>query len=208
MPILRGSVTFARFHVDPKAVPLDARHFFSRALARGAFEPLDVQRGEEDRAAGFVTLTDADSTDFAGGVLESGRALFAFRVDTLRIDAAAVRVELERWAVAFQAEHKRPPARRERTAAKGEVRHNLRKRTDPTTRVFDVSWNLASGEILVWAASRKAVEEIAAALETAFEVNPAPRSVVALAAAQKIPEDALAPSPELMGLAGQEVPHV
>jgi recombination associated protein RdgC len=208
MPILRGSVTFARFHVDPKAVPQNPRNFFSKGLGRGAFEPIDVARGEDDRAAGFVTLTDSDSTDFAGGILESGRALFAFRVDTLRIEASAIRVELERWTAAFQVEHKRPPARGERIAAKGEIRHNLRKRAEPTTRVFDVSWALASGEILVWAASRKAVEEIAGAIETAFEVSLAPRSVAAHSVAQEIPEDALPPTPELMGLAGQEVPHV
>jgi recombination associated protein RdgC len=205
MPVLRGSVTFARFRVDAGKLPQDTRRWLARGLARGAFEPLDLQRGEDDRAAGFVTLADADSTEFTSGVLEGERALFAWRVDTLKIKAAAVRAELARWGIAFEKEHGRPPARGEKSTAKDQIRHGLRKRTEPSSRVSDLSWNLDAGELLVWAASRKAVEEIAAGLETAFEVKLLPLSVGAQAVGQKLSDDALAPTPELLGLAGEEV---
>jgi recombination associated protein RdgC len=205
MPVLRGSVTFARFRVGSGKLPPDTRRFLSKGLARGAFEPLDLARGEDDRAAGFVTLADPDATDFTSGVLEGGRALFAFRVDTLRVKAAAVRAELSRWAAAFEKEHGRLPARGEKATAKDQIRHGLRKRTEPTTRVSDVSWSLDGGELLVWAASRKAVEEIGAAVEAAFEVKLLPLSAGAQAAARKLPEDALGPTPELHGIGREEV---
>ena len=67
-----------------------------------------------------------------------------------------------------------------------------------------MSWSLDGGELLVWAASRKAVEEIAAGVEAAFEVKLAPRSAGAQAVERKLPEDALAPTPELLGLGGEE----
>jgi recombination associated protein RdgC len=203
MPVLRGSVTFARFRVGSGKLPQDTRRWLARCLTRGAFEPLDVEKGEDDRAAGFVALGDADSTDF-GGVLEGGRALFAFRVDALRVKAAAVRAELGRWTAAFEREHGRLPARGEKATARDQIRHQLRRRTEPTTRLADVSWNLDAGELLVWVSSRKAVEEIAAALEAAFEVKLAPRSVGAQAVGRKVPEEALAPTPELLGLAAEE----
>jgi recombination associated protein RdgC len=205
MPVLRGSVTFARFRIDAGKLPQDTRRWLARGLARGAFEPLDPARGEDDRAAGFVTLADADSTDFSSGVLERGRALFAWRVDTLKVKAAAVRAELGRWEAAFQAEHGRPPARGERSTARDQIRHQLRQRAEPATRVSDVSWNLDAAELLVWAASRKAVEEIAAGVEAAFEVKLLPRSVAAEAALRRVPDDALAPTAELLGLSGEEV---
>jgi recombination associated protein RdgC len=205
MPILRGAVTFARFRTESGKAPRDTRRWLGRGLARGAFEPIDVARGEDDRSAGFVALADADSTDFESGVLERGRALFAFRIDTIRVKASAVRPELERWAAAFASEHRRAPTRGEKAGAKDEIRHRLRKRQPPTTRVFDVSWSLEAGELQIWAASRKAVEEIAAAIEVAFEVKLAPLSAGAQAVLAGVAEGALSPTAELLGLSREEV---
>ncbi len=205
MPVLRGSVTFARFRCETGKLPNDTRRWLARGLARGAFEPLEPAKGDEDVSAGFVALEDADSTDFSSGVLEAGRALFAFRVDKIRVKGAAVRAELDRWAAAFQAEHRRAPAKGERAAARDQIRHGLRKRTPPTTKVFDVSWALDEGEVLVWAASRKAVDEVAEAVEAAFEVKLAPTSVGAQAIRAGIAEGALAPTGALVGLSKDEV---
>lgn len=207
MPVLRGSITFARFRSETARRPQDTRRWLVRGLARGAFEPLDPAQGDEERSAGFVTLEDPESTDFSSGLIEAGRALFAFRVDRIQVKGAAVRVELERWAAAFQSEHRRPPTRGEKAGAKDELRHFLRKRTPPTTRVFDVSWALDSGEVLIWAASRKAVEEIAAALEQALELKLAPCSVGAQALRAGLSEKALAPTAALVGLSREEVGH-
>ncbi len=206
MPVQRGSVTFSRFRSDPLGKRAsDTRRWLARGLARGAFEPLDVERGEEDRAAGFVSREDADSTDFTAGVLEGERALFGYRVDTIRVQAAAVRAELDRWASAFVEEHGRPPARGEKAQQKDLIRHALRLRTALTSRVHDLSFNLRTGELLVWASSRKLVEEITAAVEAALEIKLQPRSASALAVAARIPEAALGPTPELVGLAAGEV---
>jgi recombination associated protein RdgC len=205
MPVLRGSVTFARFRSETGKRPKETRKWLVRGLDRGAFEPLDRTRGDEDRSAGFVVLEDPDSTDFSSGVLEAGRALFAWRVDTIQVKAAAVRAELDRWTAAFADEHRRPPTRGEKAGAKDEIRHRLRSRQPPSTRVLDVSWNLDGGELQIWAASRKAVDEIAAAIEAAFEVKLAPQSVGAQALRAGIAESALGPTAALVGLAREEV---
>lgn len=207
MPILRGSVTFARFRSEAGKLPRDTRRWLARGLARGAFEPIDVQRGEDDRAAGFVALEGPDAADLSGGVLERGRALFAWRVDTIRVKAAEVRAELERWGAAFQDEHGRPPTRGERSGARDQIRHGLRAKQAPTTRLFDVSWSLESGELAIWASSRKVIDEASAAIEQSFEVKLAPLSVSAQAVRADIPERALQPTPELLGLPKEEVPH-
>jgi recombination associated protein RdgC len=205
MPVLRGSVTFARYRSETGKRPQDTRRWLARGLDRGAFEPLDVKRGEDDRSAGFVALEDPDSTDFTSGVFEMGRALFAWRIDTIQVKAAAVRPELERWAAAFADEHRRAPTRGEKAGARDEIRHRLRQRQAPTTRVFDVSWALDAGELQIWAASRKVVDEVAAEIEAAFEVKLAPLSVGAQAVRAGVAESALAPTAELLGLSREEV---
>ena len=64
-------------------------------------------------------------------MLERGRALFAWRIDTIQVKAAAVRAELERWAAAFADEHRRPPTRGEKATARDEIRHRLRSGSRP-----------------------------------------------------------------------------
>ncbi|WP_242340236.1 MULTISPECIES: recombination-associated protein RdgC [Anaeromyxobacter] len=200
MPVLGGAVTFARFRWEPgKKPPSDTRRWLAKGLASGAFEPLDPAKGDEERAAGFVELEDQDATSFAS-IIQGEYALFAFRVDTLKVPAAALRVELERWRVAFEKEHGRPPAKREKAERKEAVRHLLRQRATPSSHVHDVSLNLKAGQVQIWAASRKAVDEVVAALETALEVKLAPLTPAALAARAGTPDAALAPTPELVGL--------
>src|SRR5512140_2807835 len=99
MPILRGSVTFARFRVDPsKKVPSDVRRWLVRGLQAAAFEPID-RKSDDDVAAGFVELEDRDRTEFSPSALFYGeRALFSWRIDKLRVPAGQLRDELDRWA--------------------------------------------------------------------------------------------------------------
>jgi hypothetical protein len=66
--------------------------------------------------------------------------------------------------------------------------------------VHDVSLNLKRGQVQIWAASRKAVDEIVAALEGALDLKLSPLTPSALAAQAGVAEGALGPTPELVGL--------
>jgi recombination associated protein RdgC len=70
--------------------------------------------------------------------------------------------------------------------------------------VFDVSWSLDAGELQLWAASRKVVEEVAAAIEAGFEVKLAPLSAGAQAVRAGHGEGALAPTAALLGVSREE----
>ena len=198
MPILQGTITFARFRVElPKG--FDARRTVPKGLRARAFEPIDVKR-DDDRAVGFVELENSDATAFEVGNLFYGEhALFAFRVDTLRVPSKAVKTELERWQVLFEKENARKPSRSEKAEAKENVRHMLRKRATPTSKVFDVSWNLKTGRLEVFASSRKLVEEIQAAIQTAASVELLPMVPEEHARRLGIAEEALGPTPALIG---------
>jgi recombination associated protein RdgC len=200
MPVLGGAVTFSRFSAEhARKPPADTRRWLSRALASNAFEPLDPGRAEEDRTAGFVELEDPDATGFAS-VLQGEHALFAFRVDAIKVRAAQVKAEVERWVAAETAGKGRPPAKREKAERKELVRQALRKKAEPVTKVHDVAWNLETGQVSIWAASRKVVEETAAAIEAAFEVRLQLVTPGAAAALSKVPEKALLPTAELVGV--------
>ncbi|HYG70269.1 MAG TPA: recombination-associated protein RdgC [Anaeromyxobacteraceae bacterium] len=197
MALLGGSITVSRLRA--RKAPADPKRSIQKGLRSAAFEPL-VPGAEEDRAIGFVELEDHDAVEFpVSSVFHGEHVLFGFRIDTIRVRGADVKAELERWTAAFADEHGRPPARREKAAHRDAIRQRLRAATPPTTRVHDVSWNLATGEVLVWTASRKVVEEIVAAIETAFRASLAPASAAGLAAAAGIDPESLSPTAALVG---------
>lgn len=205
MPVKSGAVTFARFRSEPARARPDAKRWLLRGLRKKAFQPLEARKPEHDRAAGFVELEDPDATGFEAGLFHGEHALFAWRIDELKVAAKQVKAEVDRWAAAFAAEKGRPPGRREKGARKAEVQQLLRQRAEPSSKVLDVSWNLQTGEVAVWVTSRKVVEEISAAMEEVFGVSLQPVSVGATAARSKLPEAALGPTAALVGLGREEV---
>ena len=208
MPVLRGAVTFSRFRVEPSPeAGSDSKRWLPKGLRAHAFEPID-RKGEEERASGFVELERTDGVEFAPSALYNGEwALFGFRVDTLKVSASAIKAELETWEKAFEEREGRLPGRAEKAAQRTQVRHMLRQRAVPSTRVSDVSWNLKTGQLQVWAASRRTVEEVAVALESALPVKLTALVPAALAAEAGVAEDALKPTPELSGAGSTEVEH-
>jgi recombination associated protein RdgC len=201
MPILSGTVTFARFGVEPaEAFPTDVRRWLSRGLRARAFEPID-RRTDEERAAGFVELEDHDATEFSPGRLFYGEyALLAWRIETLKIRAAALKAELAQWAAAFEKEQGRAPARGEKAKRRDALRQAMRAKAEPVTKVYDVSWNLKSQELQVWAASRKVVDEVVLAMESCFRIRLHAQVPSVAARRQGVSDGVLMPTPELLGM--------
>jgi DNA recombination-dependent growth factor C len=200
MPILRGSVTFARYRLQlPEKGASNVRRFLTAGLSAHAFEPID-RKSDEDRATGFVELENNAATEFSPGtVFYAERALFAFRVDTIRVSAAHVRDEVARWLVTFERENSRKPGRTEKAEAKAGIRQKLRNRAPEQTKVHDVAWNLKSDQLQIWASSRKAIEEVSAAIEAALGVKLLPLVPGAMALDRGLDESALEPTAELVG---------
>jgi len=198
MPILRGSVSFSRYRVEAEERdPREWKKVLSKGLKGRAFEPIDMD-GAEERAGGWAELEDSDRTEFDGQSFLYGEyALFTWRLDQLRIPASAVRAEMERWRKAFEKENQRPPGRREREEAKAGIRQTLRARTIATTKTFDVSWNLQTSMLQIWAGSRKIADELQAAVEQTFEVTLVPLVAPLVAEAIGVAEGSLGPTPAL-----------
>lgn len=196
MPIRRGALSFTRFRLDG-SIPKDTRKWLTKALQTRGFEGIDP-KGEEDRASGFVSLERPEVADFpAGEVFRGLHALFAWRVEKLRIPAQVIRTQLSEWSQAFEQKNGRAPGRREKTEQKDTIRRALRIKTEPGVNVFDVSLDLGGKELQIWATSRGVVEEITEALEAELEVRLIPRVPASFVDADTL--DQLAPTTELFG---------
>lgn len=198
MPILRGSVTLSRFRVEPHGGETPD---WSRALPKGltghAFVPLD-RDGPDDRTAGFCELEDRDAVDFSPNSVWYGEhALFCWRIDEIRIPASVVKSELETWAKTFEKENARKPGRNEKNEARTMIRQSWRSRAPIIVRTFDVSWNVEARLLQIWAGSRKAVDEVQAAVEQAFAVRLVQLVPSVVADSLGIADKALVPTPAL-----------
>lgn len=196
MPIRKGSVNLARFRLEG-AIPKDVKRWLQKGLGKGSFEPIDP-KSDDERSAGFVELEQNDHTDFSAGALFHGlHALFAWRVDRLKVPTTALRAGLLQWSQAFEAKNKRPPGRRERGDQKDSLKKAMRAKQAPVTKVFELSVDLTSRDVFVWATSRTVVEEAQAVLESNLEVKLIPRVPAAFLAPGAL--DSLTPTKELFG---------
>ena len=194
MPIRRGGVNLARFRLEGD-VPKDVKKWLQKGLTKAAFEAIDP-KSDDERAAGFVELELSDRTEFATGNLFHGmHALFSWRVDRLKVPTNAIRAGMLQWGQAFETKNGRPAGRRERAEQKDVLKKALRAKQDPVSKTFEISIDLTSRDVFVWATSRTVVEEAQASLESTLEVKLIPRVPAAFVAAGVI--DSLIPTPEL-----------
>lgn len=196
MPIRRGAVNLSRLKLEGE-LPKDVKRWLQRGLGRALFEPIDP-KSEDERSAGFVELEAPDRTEFSAGALFHGlHALFAYRVDKLKVPTNALRASLLQWTQGFEQKNGRSPGRRERAEQKETLKKALRAKQEPSTKVFEVSLNLETRDVFVWATSRTVIDEVQALLESALEVKLLPRVPAVFLPAGAI--DTLQPTVELFG---------
>lgn len=196
MPALDGSISFARFYVEgdaPSGKQLQA------SLCGHAFKPLRADEGE-DRAEGWVELEDPDQTAFAPErMLFDGVLIIRHRTDRLQVPAPLLKRRLEEWARAYTRDNGRPPPRGVKKEQKELLHQQLRRQAFPQSKTVDISWRLDTGELWIWATSRKQIDELIAQLEDTFGLHLSPRGPEALTALALGPDDALVPTAALFG---------
>jgi DNA recombination-dependent growth factor C len=216
MPLLKGAATFTRYRVEPDAKSQDSSGGkIAKAAAKGKHAPYKPKTelakllkarafvalepgGEEERAQGFCEQGHKDRLDFTPGALYEGEfALFSYRIDEVRIPSAQVKAELEAWQQQFEVAEQRKPSRKEKLDRKGEIRHTLKSKYPITTKLFDVSWNLETGYLQVWAGSRKAIDEVSVAVEQMLSAKLVAVAPVTVALDLGIPDGSLMPTAQL-----------
>ena len=170
MPVLSGSVTFARFRAErtKKKSTKQPERSLANALRAAAFSRLDTS-GDQERSAGWVQVEDPDAVELApSSFLFGDHLLVTWRIDAVRVPASALKRELAEWSRRYEEKAGHPPYRADKAAEKEVILKRLRKRAFVATRTHDVCWNQKSDEVQIWAGSRKAIEEVQIALEETF----------------------------------------
>ncbi len=197
MGALKGSVTVRRYVVRGK--PPAEKSRLVKGVRAHAIIPIDPA-SDVERAHGWAQAEDPENLELASeSIFVDGALLLALRVDTLRPPGAVVKRLVAEKLRGLG--HK--PGKREKQEAKDWVVKSLRSRAFPSTKAYDLVWQVEEGRALFFAHSKGANELLVELFGKTFglELVPCGPGVIA-AEGGRLPA-ALAPTPELaFGFAG------
>ena len=150
MGLLKGSFTFARFHVDGQ-LPQAFLNFVNSRIKANSFR--NVLKSTEEKRLGWVSLTDILDTDFENANYALGDYLiFSLRIDRKLISPKLMKVKLLEEEKRFLAESGKNRIHKQMsTAIKDKVKLELLTKLDAIPSFYDVCW--AVGQNIVYFSS-------------------------------------------------------
>ncbi len=168
MGVSRGALTFTRLFVQGKP-PKDLRKRYLEAVRLRKFTPL-APEDEASEAIGWCVIERPFDLDFQPDRIFYDRFVqLGYRVDKWKLPGVMVRSQVadEQQRMLSRAGREKL-TRAEKDDIKLRVIGRLRKKILPTSRAFDVLWDLDAGTVLLFTHSARTTEEFAALFETTF----------------------------------------
>jgi DNA recombination-dependent growth factor C len=157
--LIYGSGSFTRFMVEG-ALPEDHLEEFPKRIARFSFRSID-EASDQERSAGWVNIMDMfDSRLAAMEYLKEPCIALSWRVDARKVPAKALKHYCREAEEKIKtAEGLEFLSKKRRQEIKEGVEAALIKRAIPTSRTYDMIWNLRTGLVIFGAVSNKLCDE-------------------------------------------------
>lgn len=168
MGAFSGSMSYKLFFVQGEVPPAWKEPFLERITHR-AFEELDPD-GEDEEAYGWVPIERPLEREFpANQVVFQDYLNLGFRRDKYAIPTDLFKAQLAAVTRTFLAQNQQEKlTRMQKDDLKKMVRNDLKRRTLPTMKVTDMSWNIDRGELRFWSQSNKLCELFQGYFEDTF----------------------------------------
>lgn len=175
MPLLSGTLT-ARFWRVEETVPPNFRDSVERNLQRHAFRPIDLDKGELS-SMGWVNIRQMLDTRLTLEKTMFGEwVALGLRVDRLAINQKLFRAELaQQIGKALREKEGGKLSKEERLVLEDKVKMDLLKRTQPGVNVYDMAWNIVSGQVVFGASGEKINNIFADLFAETFQVSVEPQ---------------------------------
>ncbi len=175
MPLSMGVVTARVWSViDP--LPSGFKEQFERNLKRHAFRDIDPDKAEM-QSLGWVNIRQLlDNRLNLDKVLYGGLIVLALRIDKLVINQKVFRARLAEETAGILREKKGGNlSREERLLVEDRVRMGLIRNTQPTTAVYEASWDLQKGVVFFGTTSERMNLAFSDLFTETFQVSLEPR---------------------------------
>lgn len=176
MGAFSGSMSYKLFFVQGD-LPAEWKDAFFERIAFRAFTDLSPD-DEDEQAYGWVQIERPLSKEFpVHGVLFNDYLNLGFRRDAYSIPAELFKAQLAEVQREFMVQNSvERLTRMQREDLKVLVRNDLKRRTLPSLKVTDMSWNLTRGEVRFWSQSTKLCELFQGYFEDTFGLKLMPAS--------------------------------
>ncbi len=181
MGVSRGALTFTRLFVQGKP-PKDFRKRYLEAVRLRKFTPL-APEDEASEAVGWCVIERPFDLDFQPNHLFYDRFVqVGFRVDKWRIPGVLLRAQIaDEQQRMLSRSGREKLTRAEKDDIKLRVTGRLRKKILPTSRAFDVLWDVDAGTVLLFTHAARTTEEFTALFQKTFGLELQPDSPYAAA---------------------------
>lgn len=168
MGVSRGALTFTRLFVQGKP-PKDLRKKYLDSVRLRQFTPL-APEDEASEAVGWCVIERPFDLDFQADKIFYDRFVqLGFRVDKWRIPSVLLRSQMAEEEQRAKARSGREKlSRAEKEDIKLRVTSRLRKKILPTSRAFDMLWDLDAGTVLFFTHAARSTDEFTALFEKTF----------------------------------------
>lgn len=171
MGLLKGNLSFLSFKVAGELPPNFRGVFEERIRFRAFKERLDARTGDEN--IGWVNIIDPDDIDLnLNAFLYGNYLVLGLRIDKKTVNAALLRIMTQRQvketmeakgAERLSASHKRD--------IKEAVHEELLQRALPSVRVFDMAWDIDTGEVRLFTTSQGVADIFRIFFRDTFELE-------------------------------------
>jgi recombination associated protein RdgC len=170
MGLLKGSFTFARFHVEGQ-LPQAFLNFVNSRLKTNSFR--NVLKSTEEKRLGWVSLTDILDTDFENANYALGDYLiFSLRIDRKLISPKLMKVKLLEEEKRFLAESGKSRVHKQMsTAIKDKVKLELLTKLDAIPSFYDVCWAVGQNTVYFSSLSDNVADDFVDLFKKTFSLS-------------------------------------
>ncbi len=170
MGLLKGSFTFARFHVEGQ-LPQAFLNFINSRIKANSFK--DTVKSTEEKRMGWVSLTDILDVDFENANYALGDYLiFSLRVDRKLISPKLMKIKLMEEEKRFLAESGKSKIHKQMsTAIKDKVKLELLTKLDAIPSFYDVCWSVSKNTIYFSSLADKVADDFVDLFKKTFSLS-------------------------------------
>jgi len=170
MGLLKGSFTFARFHVEGQ-LPQAFLNFINSRIRANSFT--DKFKSMEEKRLGWVSLTDVLDTDFENANYALGDYLiFSLRIDRKLISPKLMKIKLMEEERRLLAESGKNRINKSMSMAiKDKVKLELLTKLDAIPSFYDVCWAVGKNTIYFSSLSDKVADDFVDLFKKSFSLN-------------------------------------
>jgi hypothetical protein len=170
MGLLKGSFTFARFHIEGQ-LPQAFLNFVNSRMKANSYK--DTVKSTEEKRMGWVSLTDVLDADFKNANYALGDYLiFSLRVDRKLISPKLMKIKLMEEEKRFLTESGKDRMNKSMsTAIKDKVKLELLAKLDAIPSFYDVCWSVSKNTLYFSSLADKVADDFVDLFKKTFSLS-------------------------------------